>query len=274
MRLIFCGDVVGRSGREIVVKELPGLREKLGADVVVVNGENAAGGFGITPKICREIYNAGANVITTGNHIWDQKEILPYLPTDPNCLRPVNYSNPSLPGRGVGEFTLKDGRTFVVIHAMCRLFMKDALDCPFFAVEKVLKQYNLSNSTIAGIMIDIHGEASSEKMALAHMFDGQVSFVVGTHTHTPTADAQIFQGGTAFQSDAGMCGDYNSVIGMQPEVPIGRFLGKPGLPRMKPGAGEATLCGTFVEIDDSTGHAVQIHPIRVGGKLQQTVPNV
>ncbi|MEN8236881.1 MAG: TIGR00282 family metallophosphoesterase [Pseudomonadota bacterium] len=274
MRLIFCGDVVGRSGREVIVEKLPSLREKLKADLVIVNGENAAGGFGITPTICKEFYEAGVDIITTGNHIWDQKQILPYLPTDPNCLRPINYSNQSLPGRGVCEFTLKDGRVFVVIHAMCRLFMKDAVDCPFFAVEGILKKYSLSRPSIAGIMIDIHGETNSEKMALAHMVDGQVSFVVGTHTHIPTADAQIFSKGTAYQSDAGMCGDYNSVIGMKPEVPIGRFLGKPGLPRMKPAMGEATLAGVFIEINDRTGLAMQIEPIRVGGILKQTMPEV
>ena len=272
MKLIFCGDVVGRAGRDSINTYIPILREQLQPDIVVVNGENAAAGFGLSPKICKQFYEAGVDVITTGNHIWDQKEIIPYLDSDPNTLRPLNFSNPGIPGRGICEFQLKNGRKFIVIHVMARLFMKDTLDCPFFALKKVLQIYNLTNPAIAGIMIDVHGEANSEKMAIAQMVDGQVSFVVGTHTHIPTADTQIFPKGTAYQTDAGMCGDYNSVIGMQKDVPIGRFLGTPGLPRMKPAAGEATLCGTYVEIDDRSGHATKIHPLRLGGTLSQSMP--
>ncbi len=268
MKILFCGDVMGRSGRDVITTELPKLKQQLQPSITVVNGENAAGGFGITPKICKQLYEAGADVITTGNHAWDQKEIIPYVETDPYFLRPLNYSNTKTPGRGIATFTLEDGRQVIIIHVMTRLFMKEMLDCPFLAVEEALKTYRLENSSIAAIMIDIHGEANSEKMALAQMFDGRVSFVVGTHTHIPTADCQVLPKGTAYQTDAGMCGDYDSVIGMDKVVPIGRFLGKVGLPRMTPAMGPATLCGTYVEIDDQTGLATHISPVRVGGRLR------
>jgi len=272
MKALFCGDVVGRSGREVLIKHLAKLRKELKLDIIVVNGENAAGGFGINPGICKELYDAGTDVITTGNHIWDQKDIIPYIDSDPKLLRPINYSNKKLPGRGVFSHTIGNGKKVIVINVMTRLFMADHLDCPFDAVEEALKSYPLSSSSIAGIIVDAHGETNSEKMAIAQMLDGKVSMVVGSHTHIPTADHQILSKGTAYHSDAGMCGDYDSVIGMEKTIPIERFRGKVPKRRMEPALGPATLCGTYVEVDDNTGLATYISPVRIDGKLSQQMP--
>lgn len=273
MRLLFCGDIVGRAGREAIIEHIPILRKQLKLDVVVVNGENSAGGFGISSSICSSLYECGVDIITTGNHVWKQKEIIPYIDGDQRLLRPINYSNKSLPGKGVAIYTLPNGKKFVVIHVIAQLFMPpDPTDSPFYAVDEVLKQFVLGSPSLAGIMVDFHGEASSEKYALGHYLDGRVSFVVGTHTHVPTADAMILSRGTAFQSDAGMTGDFNSVIGMQKDIPLNRFLGKLSNDRLAPAEGEATLCGTYVEIDELTGLAKYISPIRVGGVLQSQMP--
>jgi metallophosphoesterase (TIGR00282 family) len=270
MKLLFCGDVVGRSGRDAILEHIPRLRSELGLDAVVVNGENAAAGFGITKKICEDFYRAGVDIITTGNHIWNQKEIISYIDHDLRLLRPMNYPK-GTPGRGIGAHTLRDGRQVIVIHVMLRLFM-ETLDDPFAAVEEAMRLYNLAQPQVAAIILDAHGEASSEKMALAHMVDGRISFVVGTHTHIPTADAQILPKGTAYQTDAGMCGDYNSVIGMKKEIPIARFIQKMPTARFEPAEGEATLCGVYVEIDDKTGLADAIAPVRLGGRLPRAWP--
>jgi len=270
MKLLFCGDVVGRSGREAVLKEIPRLKEKHALDVIVLNGENSAGGFGITGTIGKSFFDAGVDIITTGNHVWRQKDVVSYISNEKRLLRPMNYSNKKLPGAGIGVHKMKDGRNFVVLHALGRLFMPDQVDCPFYAIDEVLEAVNLSNKNVAGIMLDFHGEVTSEKMAMGHFLDGRVSFVVGTHTHVPTADAMILPNGTAYQSDAGMCGDYNSVIGMDKKIPIAKFLGKLVDAKMEPAMGEATLCGCLVEISDETGLATKIDPIRIGGVLSQT----
>ena len=269
MRLLVLGDVVGRSGRAVVTERLPGLIRDLGTDFVVCNGENAAAGFGITAKICAELYDAGVDVITTGNHVWDQREILDYIADDRCLLRPINYPA-GAPGSGAGVFESPRGHRVLVINAMCRLFM-DALDDPFAAVEKAIDGWALGHDADV-IMIDIHGEASSEKMAFGHAFDGRVSLVVGTHTHVPTADTMILANGTAYQTDAGMCGDYDSVIGMKKDSPVDRFTRKLPTPRLEAADGEATLCGVFLETDDATGLAKNVAPVRLGGVLSEAMP--
>ena len=261
---------MGRSGRDAVLKHIPALRAEHGLDMVVVNGENSAGGFGITGTISKSFFDAGIDIITTGNHVWRQKDIASYISLEKRLLRPMNYSNKKLPGSGVAIHTLKDGRHFIVLHAIARLYMPDLVDCPFQALEQVLESNPISQKNVAGIMLDFHGEATSEKMAMGHFLDGRVSLVVGTHTHVPTADHQILPNGTAYQTDAGMCGDYNSVIGMDKHVPVSRFLGKLVELKMEPAGGEATLCGTLVEINDDTGLATKITAIRMGGVLSQS----
>jgi len=270
MRLLFCGDVVGRSGREVVLQNIPKLRERLSLDCVIVNGENAANGFGINASICKDFYKAGVDVITTGNHIWDQRETIRYIDQDKNLLRPINFLSSS-PGQGFFVHSTAKGQTVLVINAIARLFM-DASEDPFSSIDALLKKFVLGSS-VSAIVVDFHGEATSEKMAMGHFCDGRVSLVVGTHTHVPTSDAMILDGGTAYQSDAGMCGDYNSVVGMAKETPIFKFVRKmPPLERMTPAQGEATLCGVYVETDDKTGLAVSIHPVRIGGRLSETLP--
>jgi metallophosphoesterase (TIGR00282 family) len=267
MRILFCGDVVGRAGRRAVQERLPGLRRSLDLDFVIVNGENAAGGYGITTGICDELFAAGADVITTGNHVWDQREIIPHIGLERRLLRPHNFPR-GTPGSGVGLFRDRAGREVLVLHVMGRLFM-DPLDDPFAAVEQELAHCRLGE-TAAAIVIDVHAEASSEKMAMAHFADGRASFVVGSHTHIPTADAQILPGGTAYQTDAGMCGDYDSVIGMAKDMSIERFVRKMPTGRLEPAQGEATLCAVLVETDDRSGLARTIGPVRVGGRLNPT----
>ncbi|HET6221834.1 MAG TPA: TIGR00282 family metallophosphoesterase [Dongiaceae bacterium] len=269
MRLLFCGDIVGRSGREVVVEHVPRLRRELGLDFVVVNGENAAGGFGITEKICNELYEAGADVITTGNHVWDQRETMGFIDRHPRLQRPQNFPA-GTPGRGIGVYPAPNGRKVLVLSVMGRLFM-DPLDDPFACVERELAQYRLAG-TVDAIIVDVHAEATSEKMAMGHLLDGRVSLVVGTHTHVPTADHQVLPKGTAYQTDAGMCGDYDSVIGMEKALPIARFTRKLPTERLAAAQGPATLCAVFVETDDKTGLARRVAPLRVAGRLQPAMP--
>jgi len=270
MRLLFVGDVVGRSGRKVVMEELPRLRERYRADFVILNGENAAGGFGITEDICQKFLDAGADVITTGNHVWDQREALVFIERQERMLRPLNYPE-GTPGRGAGLFKAANGADVLVINPMGRVFMTD-LDCPFRAVEKELQACALGEGADA-IVIDFHAEATSEKQAMAHFVDGKASFVVGTHTHVPTADDQILAGGTAYISDAGMSGDYESVLGMDKEEPVNRFMTRISTRRYEPASGEATLCGVAVEIDDASGLASAISPVRIGGRLRSAEPD-
>ncbi len=271
MRILFLGNVVGRTGRETVAATLPDLRARLRIDLAVVNAENASHGFGLAPEMARTLFAAGADVITLGNHAWDRKEIVPFLAETPRLLRPLNFP-PGTPGAGSVVVELPDGRHALVVSAMGRLFM-DCLDCPFRSTAVELARHRLGAS-VAAIVVDFHAEATSEKMAFAHSFDGQVSLVVGTHTHCPSADHQVLTGGTAFQSDAGMCGDYDSVIGMQKEVAAARFWRKMPGERLQPAEGAATVCGVFVETDDATGLAIRIEPVRQGGRLSQSLPSV
>ncbi|RYI99460.1 MAG: YmdB family metallophosphoesterase [Acetobacteraceae bacterium] len=269
MRILFLGDVVGRSGRDALTTALPGLKSRLRADLVIVNGENASHGFGLAPDMARAFLAAGADVITLGNHSWDRKEIIPYMEQEPRILRPANFP-PGTPGRGAVVVDVPGNRKALVMQVMGRLFM-DPLDDPFRAVQAEIQKHRLGG-TIQASVLDIHAEASSEKCAFGHSFDGLVSLVVGTHTHVPTADHQILPGGTAFQSDAGMCGDYDSVIGMQKGGAALRFWRKMPGEKLAPAEGEATLCGVFVETDDATGLATRIEPLRVGGRLSQVMP--
>ncbi len=269
MRLLFCGDIVGRSGRSVVLEHLPRLRRELDLDFVIANGENAAGGFGITAKICTELLACGIDVISGGNHSWDQREALTFIDSQPRLLRPQNYPE-GTPGRGATVFETENGGKVLVVNVMARLYM-EALDDPFACVERTLAKHRLGR-TVQTIVLDFHGEATSEKMAMGHFVDGRVSLCVGTHTHVPTADTMILPGGTAYQSDVGMCGDYNSVIGMDKTVPLSRFTRKLPTERLRVADGAATLCAVFVETDDSNGLARHIAPLRVGGVLSPTEP--
>jgi metallophosphoesterase (TIGR00282 family) len=269
MRILFIGDIVGRSGRASVLDRLPKLIADWKLDFVAINGENAAGGFGITEAIYTELVDAGADVITGGNHSWDQKEALVFIERAPKLLRPINFP-PGTPGRGVALLDARNGARVLVINAMGRIFM-EALDDPFAAVERELSVCPLKRAADA-IIVDVHCEATSEKQTMGFFCDGRASLVVGTHTHVPTADHQILPGGTAFQSDVGMTGDYNSVIGMQKDEPMQRFLRKIPGARFEPAAGEATLCALAVETDDATGLARRLAPVRLGGKLEQARP--
>lgn len=270
MRIAFFGDVVGKTGRDGLAAHLPGLRERLTLDFVVVNAENAAGGFGITVKTAEELYDAGADVLTLGNHAWDQSEALSYIDREPRLLRPVNYRPGAAPGRGSALYDLPDGRRILVMNVMLRLFMQ-TLEDPFAAVERELVACPLGVAADA-ILVDMHGEATSEKNALGVYCDGRASLVVGTHTHVPTADHRILPGGTAYQTDAGMCGDYDSVIGMEKDEPVNRFVTGMRSGRFVAASGEATICGVFVETDDRTGLAVRCEPVRMGGALSALVP--
>jgi 2',3'-cyclic-nucleotide 2'-phosphodiesterase len=269
MRILMCGDVLGKSGREAILGNIESLRTRLKLDFILVNGENAAHGFGITEKMCKAFYAVGVDVITTGNHVWDQREIMNYIDSDPRLLRPINYPA-GTPGAGSAVIESQDGKKVLVINPMGRLFM-DPLDDPFAAVDKVLSTHTLGDDVDA-IIIDIHADITSEKMGMGHFCDGRASAVVGSHSHVPTADAQILPGGTAYQTDMGMCGDYNSVIGMDKEVALGRFTKKVPTGRLEPMEGEATLCGVFVETDDTTGLAKSVEPVRLGGRLHPAMP--
>jgi len=270
LRLLFIGDVVGRSGRAALAERLPGLRRAWALDFVVINGENAAGGFGITEAICEEFLEAGADCVTLGNHAFDQREALAYIDRQPRLLRPVNYP-PATPGRGAGLFVAARGQRVLVVNVLGRVFM-DQLDDPFAAIDRELNACRLGEAADA-IVIDMHAETTSEKMALAHFVDGRASLIAGTHTHVPTADAQILEHGAGYISDAGMTGDYDSVIGMQKAEPIRRFTRKTPGARYEPALGEATLCGLAVEIDASTGLTQKIAPLRLGGRLSQSRPD-
>jgi len=269
MRLLFLGDVVGRSGRHAVIDQLPRLRARYKLDFVAINGENAAGGFGITEAILLELLDAGADVVTLGNHAFDQKEALVFIERQPRLIRPINYP-PGTPGRGSGIFKAANGADVLVINAMGLIFMPELSD-PFRAIDAEITACGLKQGADA-ILIDFHAEATSEKQALGHFVDGRATCVVGTHTHAPTADERVLPGGTAFISDIGMCGDYESVLGMDKAEPLNRFLTKIPRGRMEPAMGPATLSGLAVEIDDATGLAVRTTGLRLGGVLSPTEP--
>jgi 2',3'-cyclic-nucleotide 2'-phosphodiesterase len=269
VRILFIGDIVGRSGRTIVRQRVPDLVRAWKLDFVAANGENAAGGFGITEAIYDEFVDAGIDVITGGNHSWDQREALVFIERAPKLLRPANFPA-GTPGRGAAVLNARNGARVLVVNAMGRIFM-DPLDDPFAAVDRELSACPLKGCADV-IIVDIHAEATSEKQAMGHFCDGRASLVVGTHTHAPTADHQILSHGTAFVSDLGMSGDYDSIIGMDKDEPLTRFLRKIPASRFEPAMGEATLCALAVETDDATGLALRVGAVRLGGRLEQTKP--
>ena len=270
MRLLFLGDVMGRAGRAAVTGRLPALRTQWRLDFVVVNAENATSGAGLSPEHAKVLLDAGADVLTLGDHAFDQKDMVAFIEKEPRLIRPLNYAKVA-PGKGARVFDAPGGRKVLVAQALGQVFMKRPFDDPFSAVDAVLRSHPLGGMAQA-ILVDIHCEATSEKMAMGHWCDGRASVVVGTHTHVPTADAQILQGGTAYQSDAGMCGDYDSVIGMDKAEPLRRFI--TGMPkgRFEPAGGEATLSGLFVETDDRSGLATRLAMVRLGGRLTPAAP--
>ena len=269
MRILFVGDVVGRSGRNSVNERLPTLISDWKLDCVVINGENAAGGFGITEAIYHQLIDAGADAITLGNHAWDQREALVFIERAERLVRPINYPA-GTPGRGAALLETKNGARVLVVNAMGRIFM-DALDDPFAAIDRELSACPLKNGADA-IVIDLHAEATSEKQAMGFFADGRASMVIGTHTHAPTADHQILPGGTAFISDVGMTGDYHSVIGMNKQEPLQRFLRRIPSAKFEPALGAATLCGLAVETDDRTGLGIRVAAVRLGGRLEEAKP--
>jgi metallophosphoesterase (TIGR00282 family) len=270
MRILFLGDVMGRAGRTAISNLLPQLRKDWRLDFVVVNGENATGGMGLSAPHAKIILDAGADVITLGDHAFDQKDMLGFIAAEPRVIRPLNYSK-AAPGVGARVFEATQGRKVLVTQALGQVFMKRPFDDPFSALDATLRQYPMGGQ-IQASLVDIHCEATSEKMATGHFCDGRASIVVGTHTHVPTADAMILPGGTAYQSDAGMCGDYNSVIGMDKVEPLRRFI--TGMPkdRFSPAAGDATLSGLYVETDDRTGKSTRVEMVRQGGLLPAAGP--
>lgn len=269
MRLLFLGDVVGRAGRKAVVEHLPYLRDRYQIDFTILNGENSAGGFGITEKIFHELRDAGADVITTGNHVWDQRETLDFISREDRLLRPLNFPDQT-PGKGANIFSAANGARILIINAMGRVFMQD-LDCPFIAIDDQLAACPLREEADV-IFIDFHAEATSEKQAMGHFVDGRASCVVGTHTHVPTADAQILPKGTGYISDVGMCGDYDSVLGMEKSEPIQRFITRIPGGRFQPAMGDVTICGLAMQINDRSGLTEMIGPVRLGGCLKSTEP--
>jgi 2',3'-cyclic-nucleotide 2'-phosphodiesterase len=269
MRLLFLGDIVGRAGRNAVIEALPRLISRYKLDFVVINGENAAGGFGITEAIHQDLLDAGADVVTLGNHAFDQRETLVFIERQDRLLRPLNYPK-GTPGRGVGLFRARNGADVLIATAMGRIFMPE-LDCPFRALDVEVSACPLKQRADA-ILIDFHAEATSEKQAMAVYLDGRVSCVVGTHTHVPTSDDRILPGGTAYMSDAGMCGSYESVLGMETEEPLTRFLTRIPRGRFEPAMGPVTISGFAIETDDVTGLAKHANAIRLGGVLAPTEP--
>jgi metallophosphoesterase (TIGR00282 family) len=270
MRLLFLGDVMGRAGRSAVTGELAALRQAWGLDFVVVNAENASSGAGLTPDHARALLAAGADCLTLGDHAFDQKDMLSFIESEHRIIRPINFAK-AAPGRGARVFTVSGGRKVLVAQVLGQVFMKRPFDDPFSAIEPVLKAHPPGGAVQASI-IDMHCEATSEKMAMGHWCDGRASAVVGTHTHVPTADAMILPRGTAYLTDAGMCGVYDSVIGMDKAEPMRRFVTGMARERFTPAGGVATICGLFVETDDRTGRAVRVAPVRRGGILAEAGP--
>lgn len=272
MRLLFLGDIVGKPGRRAVERHLPDLRARLAVDFVVANAENAAHGFGLTEGIAEDLFDWGCDVLTGGNHSWDKPEVMALMERDPRVLRPVNFAG-THPGRGAGVFETGEGRRVLVINVLCRVFM-DLYDDPFAALDRLLPKAPPTEAGFDCVLVDMHGEATSEKYAIGHLCDGVASLVVGTHTHVPTGDAHVLPGGTGYQSDAGMCGTYDSVIGMAKDTTLERFLGRIPKPRLHVAEGEGTLCGVLVDTDPATGLARAVAPVRVGGHLSETIPEI
>ncbi len=264
MKILFCGDVVGSAGRKALREYLPKLKQTLGVDLIIVNAENAAHGFGLTPKMYKTLKDMGIHVMTMGNHTWDKKDIVDVLQKESDIVRPLNYPEGTI-GQGFCIYTLPDGRKAAVAQVLGQIFMRDVED-PFKALKQIIDKYTLGQDYQAFI-IDIHGEATSEKMALGFFMDGKASLVAGTHTHIPTADAMILPKGTGYMTDIGMCGDYYSVIGMQVETAMPRFIDKAIHARLQPAEKDGTLCAVYLETDDKTGLCQTIRPIRMGAHL-------
>jgi len=255
VKILFVGDVVGRAGRQILLRNLERLVDRHAIDFVIVNGENAAGGVGLTMEIVKEFRKLGVDVITSGNHIWDKKEFIPHLDRCQDVLRPGNYPD-GAPGRGMGIYATNVGTRIAVINLQGRVFM-NSLDCPFRCADAYLSQLD----DVAVVFVDFHAEASSEKMALAHYLDGRVSAVIGTHTHVPTADEHILVGGSAYQTDVGMTGSRDSVIGVKKEIAIEKFISQ--MPaRFEPAKRDPVLCGVVIEVDDASGRAQSIERVK------------
>ena len=268
MKILYLGDVMGRAGRRAISERLAGLKARLRVDFTIVNGENASGGMGLTAAHARLLLDAGADCITLGDHAFDQKDMLSFIETEPRIVRPLNFAKDA-PGRGARVFTATQGRKVLVAQVLGQVFMRRPFDDPFSAIDAVLRAHP-AGGLVQAAVVDIHAEATSEKMAVGHYCDGRASLVVGTHTHVPTADHQILPRGTAYQSDAGMCGDYDSIIGMDKAEPMRRFITGMSRDRFTPSEGEATLSGVLVTTDDRTGLARDIQPLRFGGRLTQT----
>lgn len=270
MNLLFLGDIVGRCGRQAVIGALPGLRERLKLDFVVVNAENSAAGFGVTASIANELFAAGCDCITLGDHAFDQKDMLSHITSEPRILRPLNFARQA-PGFGAKLFDAPRGKKVLVAVALGQVFMSRNFDDPFSALEKAVAKHPLGASADA-VIIEIHAEATSEKVAVGHYFDGRASLVVGTHTHVPTSDTMILPRGSAYQTDAGMCGDYGGVIGMDKSEPLRRFI--TGMPsgRFTPGEGPASVSGVFVTTGPD-GRALSASPLRIGAPLDECWPD-
>ncbi|MBA5723645.1 TIGR00282 family metallophosphoesterase [Candidatus Liberibacter sp.] len=271
MRLLFLGDIVGKAGRSIVYDKLQYLIQDFKLDFVIANGENSASGFGITEKIFLEMMEAGIDVITTGNHVWDRREALVFSQRYDRFLRPANYPS-GTPGHGSGLYHAKNGALVLVANIMGRVFMNPILDDPFKTSEDILKSCPLKEQADV-IIFDFHAETTSEKQCFAHFVDSRASLVAGTHTHIPTADSQILDGGTGYISDVGMCGDYNSSIGLDKEEPLNRFVLQIPRNRFIVAEGPATLCGVCAEISDITGLTEKIAPLRIGDRLHESIPD-
>ena len=267
MNILFLGDVMGRCGRDALAKILPSLRIDWKLDFVVVNAENATSGAGLSIEHAKQILSFGVDCITLGDHSFDQREMLTFIQQEPRILRPINFAN-TAPGKGSGVFLTQSGEKVLVTQALGQVFMKKNFSDPFAGLDTILNNAQIGK-TCAAVIVDIHAEATSEKMAIGHWCDGRATLVVGTHTHVPTADLQILDKGTAFQSDAGMCGDYNSVIGMDKVEPMQRFVTGMSKGRFVPAKGVATLCGVFVEVAPS-GLARRVESVRIGGVLKET----
>lgn len=270
MRILICGDIVGRSGRDAIKKHVPDLKKRLSIDFIVLNVDNAAGGFGITSEIANDFFSLGADILTGGNHVFDQAGVVPLLETEKRILRPFNMPN-SVPGHGISETTTQDGKKIIVIHLLGQRGMPMIGNDPFDCCNQLLSKYPLGK-TAKAIIVDFHAEVTSEKNALGHFLDGRVSVVIGTHTHIPTSDEHILEHGTAFQTDIGMCGDFDSVIGMKKDTAVEKFHKIHSKTRFTSALGEATLCGIIVDTDDKTGLATSVKSIKIGGCLSQMIP--
>lgn len=268
MRILFLGDVFGRSGRAALKEHLLALKEKLNPDFTIINVDNASNGRGVTQKNANEIMGYGADCLTGGDHIWDHRDMICGVENIEGIVRPANFAEGTI-GKGCWTTTVKDQK-ITVLHLCGTIFMKPMFSNPFLYAEKFIEKNKIGKGH--HIFVDIHTEATSEKMALGQFLNGKVSAVIGSHTHIPTADAQILDQGTAYQTDAGMCGDYNSVIGANPVGPINNFFGNEPRVHLKPTEGEATICGTLIETDDMTGLAKNIAPVRIGGRLNGEIP--